>query len=152
MIGRVSPRSTKASINATQPIEPTNQNWRYWYYKTNLLPDTITIMVIQTSLLPFDVPIDRQSEEPIYQQLIEHFQIQIANGRLQPGTRLPPSRDLARELGIGRISVVSAYNELQVRGLVSAHPGRGTFVAGAENGRKTISQPHLNRQQAIPHQ
>src|SRR5688572_18145895 len=86
-------------------------------------------MNLQTFL---DIPLDKHSEEPIYQQLIRHFQVQIASGRLQQGTRLPPSRDLARQLGIGRISVVSAYNELQAKGLISAHPGRGTFVTGPE--------------------
>lgn len=80
-----------------------------------------------------DIPLDKHSEEPIYQQLIRHFQMQISSGRLQQGTRLPPSRDLARQLGIGRISVVSAYNELQAKGLISAHPGRGTFVTGQDS-------------------
>lgn len=99
-----------------------------------------------------DIPLDRQSEEPIYQQLIRHFQLQISSGRLPPGTRLPPSRDLAQELGIGRISVVSAYNELQALGLISAYPGRGTFVMGTENGRKTASHTQFPRRQQVPHQ
>lgn len=100
-----------------------------------------------------EIPLDRDSEEPIYQQLIRHFQTQISSGRLQVGTRLPPSRDLARELGIGRISVVSAYNELQTQGLISAHPGRGTFVTGESNGHaKPLFPLPSTRQQSIPHQ
>lgn len=110
-------------------------------------------MATQTSLL-MDIPIDRHSEEPIYQQLIRHFQGQIASGRLPAGTRLPPSRDLAHELGIGRISVVSAYTELQTLGLISAHPGRGTFVTGIENGRKsaTVAASMPARRQLLPQQ
>jgi len=80
-----------------------------------------------------DIALDKHADEPIYQQLVRHIQAQISTGRLQHGTRLPPSRDLARQLGIGRISVVSAYNELQTQGLITAHPGRGTFVT-RENG------------------
>jgi DNA-binding transcriptional MocR family regulator len=98
-----------------------------------------------------DIPLDKHSEEPIYQQLIRHFQVQIASGRLQQGTRLPPSRDLARQLGIGRISVVSAYNELQAKGLISAHPGRGTFVTGPEGTPQTTMLRHRVLQPVNPH-
>ncbi len=101
--------------------------------------------------LYMDIPLDRASEEPIYQQLIRHFQAHIASGRLQAGTRLPPSRDLARSLKIGRISVVSAYNELQSKGLISAHPGRGTFVSGGEQTRKVTPKTHA-QSQPVPHQ
>ncbi len=78
----------------------------------------------------FTVPIDRDSEEPIYRQLIRHVRTQIEGGGLPAGTRLPASRDLARQLNISRISVVNAYAELRAEGFLSAHAGRGTFVAG----------------------
>lgn len=76
------------------------------------------------------VPLDRDSEEPIYRQLIRHIRAQIESGTLTAGTRLPASRDLARQLNISRISVVNAYAELRAEGYLSAHAGRGTFVAG----------------------
>lgn len=83
----------------------------------------------------FSVPLDRDSEEPIYRQLIRHIRSQIEGGSLPAGTRLPASRDLARQLNISRISVVNAYAELRAEGYLSAHAGRGTFVAGdRENG------------------
>lgn len=75
------------------------------------------------------VLIERDSEEPIYRQLIRNIQLQIDSGTLTPGMRLPASRDLARQLEISRISVVNAYAELRAQGYVSAHAGRGTFVA-----------------------
>lgn len=78
----------------------------------------------------FDVQLDRDSEEPIYRQLIRHIRAQVDSGVLTPGSRLPASRDLARQLGISRISVVNAYAELRSEGYLSAHAGRGTFVAG----------------------
>lgn len=98
-----------------------------------------------------DIELNKDSDEPIYQQLIRYFQTQIANGKLAHGTRLPPSRDLAKALGIGRISVVSAYSELQAKNLIVAHPGRGSFVNGMETGKKSVaSNPTLSS--IIPNQ
>ncbi len=84
-------------------------------------------MLTQANL---SVPLDRDGEEPIYRQLIRHIRLQIESGALPPGARLPASRDLARQLNISRISVVNAYAELRAQGYLSAHAGRGTFVAG----------------------
>src|SRR4051812_42283558 len=80
------------------------------------------------------IPLDRDSEEPIYRQLIRHIRAQVESGSLSAGTRLPASRDLARQLNISRISVVNAYAELRAEGYLSAHAGRGTFVAGDRDG------------------
>lgn len=80
------------------------------------------------------IPLDRDSEEPIYRQLIRHIRAQVESGSLPAGTRLPASRDLARQLNISRISVVNAYAELRAEGFLSAHAGRGTFVAGDRDG------------------
>ncbi|HMM29375.1 MAG TPA: PLP-dependent aminotransferase family protein [Aggregatilineaceae bacterium] len=80
-----------------------------------------------------DIPLARESVEPIYKQLARHLRLQIESGRLLPGDRLPPTRDLARELGVGRVSVVNAYAELQEEGRIAAHPGRGTFVTGTRS-------------------
>ncbi len=79
------------------------------------------------------ISLDRDGEEPIYRQLIRHIKAQIESGNLPAGTRLPASRDLAQQLNISRISVVNAYAELRAEGFLSAHAGRGTFIAG-ENG------------------
>lgn len=94
----------------------------------------------------FHIPLDRESEEPIYRQLIRHVRAQIDSGMLTAGTRLPASRDLARTLSISRISVVNAYAELRAEGYLSAHAGRGTFVAGdhSENDHAPIPTPISN--------
>ncbi|MBE0691089.1 MAG: PLP-dependent aminotransferase family protein [Anaerolineae bacterium] len=94
--------------------------------------------------------IDKDSEEPIYRQLIRHIKTQIESGSLAAGTRLPASRDLAQMLSISRISVVNAYTELRAAGYLSARAGRGTFVNGmvdsgmahlASNGSRHSGQP-----------
>lgn len=76
-----------------------------------------------------NIKINRDSEEPIYRQLIQGIRMQIDSGTLPAGTRLPASRDLAKQMDISRISVVNAYAELRAEGYLSAHAGRGTFVA-----------------------
>jgi DNA-binding transcriptional MocR family regulator len=87
-----------------------------------------------------DIPLDRDGEEPIYRQLIRHIRMQIESGNLPAGARLPASRDLARQLNISRISVVNAYAELRSQGFLSAHAGRGTFVAGdTPNGAAPVN-------------
>src|SRR5439155_208283 len=75
--------------------------------------------------------IERQfmrSARPLYGHLVNLFESAIANGELPSGSRLPPERELAQRLGISRTTVVSAYRELESRGLLRAYVGRGTFV------------------------
>ena len=79
------------------------------------------------------ITLDRDGEEPIYRQLIRNVRLQIESGMLTAGMRLPASRDLANQLNISRISVVNAYAELRAEGYLSAHAGRGTFVAKDSN-------------------
>lgn len=55
----------------------------------------------------------------------------IDGGRWKPGERLPPERELARELGIGRSTLRIALGELERRGRIWRHVGQGTFVAEA---------------------
>jgi len=53
---------------------------------------------------------------------------QLRNGELQSGTQLPPQRELAQLLGVGRSSVREAINALVVMGVLEAVQGKGTFV------------------------
>src|SRR5205814_4871110 len=55
-------------------------------------------------------------------------------GLLTPGFRLPPERDLAKALHVSRATVVSAYRELEAKGLVRGYVGRGTFVSATSDG------------------
>ena len=80
--------------------------------------------------------IERDGKTAIYQQLADSLAWMIGTGELLPGVRLPSERDLATQLGISRTTAVSAYRELEARGLVRGHVGRGTFVCAgpAESG------------------
>jgi GntR family transcriptional regulator/MocR family aminotransferase len=71
----------------------------------------------------------------------------ILSGTLAAGTKLPPTRDYARELGVGRQTVVIAYEQLASEGYVSARAGAGTFVAAE---RPDATPPHRMLPEAAP--
>ncbi len=64
----------------------------------------------------------------LHEQIAESIQDMIIKGRVQPGTRLPPERDLAAQLGVSRATVSQAIRVLEQRGLVQMQPGSGTVV------------------------
>jgi GntR family transcriptional regulator/MocR family aminotransferase len=74
------------------------------------------------------IPLDRQSPEPLYLQIKAHLRQGILSGGLIPDTRLPASRQLARDLGVNRITVENAYSELEADGLIFSRVGSGTYV------------------------
>ena len=74
------------------------------------------------------IPLDRQSPEPLYQQIKAHLRQGILSGGLEADTRLPASRQLAHDLGVNRITVENAYSELEADGLIFSRVGSGTYV------------------------
>src|SRR5712671_3515688 len=87
------------------------------------------------------VHVDRSSHVPIYLQIKESVRNLIAQGTLNPGERLPSTRQLAGKLGINRMTVEAAFSQLEADGLVSSHVGRGTFVTRLPATLE--SRPHL---------
>lgn len=76
--------------------------------------------------------LDNSSETPIYRQLGLYFQRLIQSGELQGGDRLPPTRELAGQLGLNRTTVSAAYEWLESEGLIQGAVGRGSFVLGSQ--------------------
>jgi DNA-binding transcriptional MocR family regulator len=70
-----------------------------------------------------------ENDQPVYQRLAEAIGEQIAKNALTEGDRLPPHREIAREVGVNVTTVTRAISILQQRGLIEARPGRGTVVA-----------------------
>lgn len=68
-------------------------------------------------------------DEPIYQQLENHILEGIENGELKKNSKLPSTREASTHLKISRNSVVSAYAELESRGVIATKRGTGTFIA-----------------------
>lgn len=79
--------------------------------------------------LTFDL--DQSSEQPLYRQLYTQLRDQILQGQLAPGAKLPPTRRLAERLGVSRITVTQAYDQLQAEGYAEGKRGAGTFIAGS---------------------
>lgn len=67
--------------------------------------------------------------KPIYQELANLLESDIKNGTLQPGTMLPPQRELADYLDINLSTISKAFKLCEQKGLLSASIGRGTFVS-----------------------
>ena len=73
--------------------------------------------------------LERRSSRPLYLQVVEQIQERITSGVLPVGSRLPPIRQLAGELGLTRLTVHNAYAELQADGWIESFVGRGSYVA-----------------------
>ena len=74
------------------------------------------------------LPAWRAARSTGYRSLAAALREAISDERLVVGTRLPPQRELARLLGVGRTTVVSAYNVLEGEGLIRVSHGAGTWV------------------------
>ncbi|NNH54929.1 winged helix-turn-helix transcriptional regulator, partial [Promicromonospora citrea] len=55
----------------------------------------------------------------------------LTTGRVAAGERLPSTRDLARDLGVSRASVATAYERLVAEGFLETRPGAGTYATAA---------------------
>jgi GntR family transcriptional regulator/MocR family aminotransferase len=67
----------------------------------------------------------------LYQQVYQALRGEILSGQLAPGSRLPSTRGLARELGVSRNTVLLAYEQLLAEGYAVGQVGSGTYVAAA---------------------
>ncbi|HEX7302227.1 GntR family transcriptional regulator [Lentzea sp.] len=74
--------------------------------------------------------VDRGSGLPAYLQLNQQVREAMRLGWLQPGDRLPTVRDVVATSGVNANTVLKAYRELELAGLVEARQGSGTFVKG----------------------
>lgn len=72
--------------------------------------------------------VDKSKPQSAYRQLLDQVTALIDQGILQPGYRMPPSRQLARATGLNRSTVVRVYQELWALGYVESRPGSYTTV------------------------
>ncbi len=81
---------------------------------------------------------------PAYRQVIDQILGGIASGVLSPGEQLPTVRQLAVDLAINPNTVVRAYRELEIRGVLTTQQGIGTFIT-----RKTVRPDEVERQRQL---
>ncbi len=77
----------------------------------------------------------RQRPGPLYLRLSDALAAAIEAEEILPGTKLPPERLLAEQLGVARTTVATALDALEGRGLLERRQGRGTHVAGVHGGQ-----------------
>jgi GntR family transcriptional regulator len=87
--------------------------------------------------------IDLHSGVPVYRQLIDQVRSGMASGSLAAGDQLPTVRQLAVDLAINPNTVMRAYRELELSGLLETHQGTGTFIA---NKKVQKNSPERGRQ------
>ncbi len=92
---------------------------------------------------PFRIRLDSQSGVPIYRQIIDQVTGGIAAGALQEGVQLPTVRQLAVDLAINPNTVIRAYNELEIRGVLNTEQGTGTFIAPLNDTRDATERKRL---------
>src|SRR5689334_9022319 len=82
-----------------------------------------------TAKRQFSLTLDLQSGVPVYRQIIDQVMGGIAAGMLTGGDQLPTVRQVAVDLSINPNTVVRAYRELEIRGVLETQQGTGTFVS-----------------------
>jgi DNA-binding transcriptional regulator YhcF (GntR family) len=78
---------------------------------------------------PFQLGLDLQSGVPVYRQIIDQVIGGIAACTLKTGDQLPTVRQLAVDLSINPNTVIRAYRELEIRGVLETQQGTGTFIS-----------------------
>src|SRR5881227_262238 len=76
----------------------------------------------------FQFRLDLHSGVPVYRQIIDQVIGGIAAGTLAAGNQLPTVRQLAVDLSINPNTVIRAYRELEIRGVLETQQGTGTFI------------------------
>jgi GntR family transcriptional regulator/MocR family aminotransferase len=93
------------------------------------------------------IELERGSDIPLHRQIDAALRRAILEGRLSGGTRIPSSRALAEQLGVSRLTVTSAFEQLTAEGYLESRVGSGTTVARVrpvdefgENGSRTAAR------------
>lgn len=87
--------------------------------------------------------IDYKDRRPIYEQIVERFQMLIVKGVMEPDSQIPSVRELATTLAVNPNTVQKAYAILEQNGFIYPVKGRGNFVTGGERLVKEKQQTHL---------
>ncbi|MEW6736352.1 MAG: PLP-dependent aminotransferase family protein [Acidobacteriota bacterium] len=79
--------------------------------------------------IPFIMLDDKNSAIPLYRQIYEAIRTSVLNGEFESRMRLPATRLLAKQLGVSRMTVVNAYEQLLAEGYIEGQIGSGTYIA-----------------------
>jgi GntR family transcriptional regulator len=82
--------------------------------------------------------IDANAPQPLYAQIAGQLRRAIADGKVQPGERLPSARELAESLAVNLHTVLRAYDTLRTEGVLDVRRGRGVVVVGRAGDRARL--------------
>jgi GntR family transcriptional regulator len=88
----------------------------------------------------FEFRLDLRSGVPVYRQIIDQVMGGIAAGVLAAGHQLPTVRQLAVDLSINPNTVLRAYRELEIRGILDTQQGTGTFISHQKVKRDDVER------------
>ncbi len=84
--------------------------------------------------------LDLKSGVPVYRQIIDQVHAARASGAIGPGEQLPTVRQLAVDLSVNPNTVVRAYRELELTGVLTTHQGTGTFLTDVKMERSNAER------------
>lgn len=87
--------------------------------------------------------VDYKDKRPIYEQIVERFQMLIVKKVLEPDSQMPSVRELATQLTVNPNTVQKAYTILEQNGYIYSVKGRGNFVMGGDTLTEQKQQSHL---------
>ncbi len=76
-----------------------------------------------------NLQIEPNAQKPKYQQIVDEIIDRIQQGILKRGDQLPTINEITASLGVARMTVIRAYEELRERGIVAAQHGKGYYIA-----------------------
>src|SRR5437764_4651018 len=88
----------------------------------------------------FSFRLDLASGVPVYRQIIDQVLGGMAAGTLAPGFQLPTVRQVAVDLSINPNTVMRAYRELEIRGVLETQQGTGTFISNQKVKRDEVER------------
>ncbi len=97
-------------------------------------------MTAQAGKKAFAFRLDLHSGVPVYRQIIDQVMGGIATGALAAGDQLPTVRQVAVDLAINPNTVVRAYRELEIRGVLDTQQGMGTFISNQKVKRDDVER------------
>jgi GntR family transcriptional regulator len=96
----------------------------------------------------FEFRLDAASGVPVYRQIIDQVTGGVASGALGAGDQLPTVRQVSVDLAINPNTVVRAYRELEIRGILETQQGTGTFISRQKPKRSGPERQRLLSQLA----
>ena len=79
--------------------------------------------------IPFIMLDEKNSDVPLYRQIYEAIRRAFLSGEFESRKQLPATRLLATQLGVSRMTILNAYEQLFAEGYLEGKAGAGTFVA-----------------------